>query len=532
MTVLCTEADASRATVEVRLVIDADRSRSIRVHSSLAGRLDRDRVHAVAAGRNEVRLSFGVDEPGLWWPWSLGPQPLSTIRVEAYVDDELSHVREARTGLRQVSMSNLVLSINGERLFAKGVMLQPPSAYLGNVSEARLRADITSAREAGLDLVRVGAHVSLPALYDAADELGMLVWQDLPMRGSFVRTARRQAMRQAVEAVAAVGHHPSIVVWCGHDSPYSSPPSTRLSLRSARATAKAVLPSWNRTVLDGWLRSAFRAADTSRPALSNSGTLPHLPLLDATDTHLGWSSSVDLGRLAARLPRLVRWVTGLSPASVPVDADFMEPDLWPALDWESLERDHNFEPEAFESEVPPLAYRTFGEWQSATQAMQARELRAQIETLRRLKYQPTAGFTIAHLADGERPTISPGLIDHAGHRKPAFDAVMQACRPVIVVIDQLPPVVHPGESHTLAVHAVSDLRTAVEIATASAEVTQAGEARTIAWEGIIDADACVLIGSIPVDVGERPGPLVIEVTLLAGEHMARARTSATIRRLP
>ena len=531
MTVLCTEADASRATVEVRLVIDADRSRSVRIRTTVPGRLERERTHPVATGRNEVRFSFGVEEPDLWWPWSLGPQGFTNVRVEAFVDDVRSDEREVRTGLRQVAMDDMVLSVNGERLFAKGVLLTPPTAHLGEAAPERFRRDIALAKDAGLDLVRVDAHVSRHELYDAADEAGMLIWQDLPMRGSFVRTARRQAMRHAHEMVAALGHHPSIALWCGHDAPFSSAPTTRRSLRSVRDTAKAVLPSWNRTVLDGWLRSALQAADPSRPALANSGTLPHLPLLDATDTQVGWASGIDITKLAARLPRMVRWVTGLSAASVPPDSGFLHPDDWPNLDWEELETQFGFEPDLFNAEVPPLAYGSFDDWFQATQDLQARELRAQIETLRRLKYQPTGGFTIVRLADSDQPAISTSLVDHSGNRKPAYDAVTEACRAVIVVVDALPVVVHPGDMFDLAVHVVSDLRSAIDLATVASVVTQPHHTYTVAWEGAVEADSCVFVGRVSVSVADRPGPLEIDITLLAGDHRARTTTRATIQRL-
>ena len=42
-------------------------------------------------GVNEVTWQFGVDNPALWWPWSLGAQPLTHLTVEVFADDVLSH---------------------------------------------------------------------------------------------------------------------------------------------------------------------------------------------------------------------------------------------------------------------------------------------------------------------------------------------------------------------------------------------------------------------------------------------------------
>ena len=52
------------------------------------------------------------------------------------------------------------------------------------------RATSSSREDANLDLVRVHAHVARPELYDAADELGLLVWQDLPLQWGYARGVR------------------------------------------------------------------------------------------------------------------------------------------------------------------------------------------------------------------------------------------------------------------------------------------------------------------------------------------------------
>ena len=53
-----------------------------------------------------------------------------------------------------------------------------------------IRRDLVLAQDANLDLVRVHAHVARPELYDAADELGLLVWQDLPLQWGYARSVR------------------------------------------------------------------------------------------------------------------------------------------------------------------------------------------------------------------------------------------------------------------------------------------------------------------------------------------------------
>ncbi len=91
----------------------------------------------------------------------------------------------------------------------------PPGAGRGHHPRSWSTTSLL-AREAGLDLLRVHGHISRPELYDAADRLGVLLWQDLPLQGGYAGV-RQQAVRQAREAVDLLGHHPSVALWCGHN---------------------------------------------------------------------------------------------------------------------------------------------------------------------------------------------------------------------------------------------------------------------------------------------------------------------------
>ena len=103
--------------------------------------------------------------------------------------------------------------------------------------------------------------------------------------------------------------------------------------------------------------------------------LPHLPLLDGTDSHLyfGWyhGNERDLPGFAASMPRMVRFVSEFGAQAVPAAADFMEPKRWPDLDWDLLQERHGLQLHAFEKFVPPADYATFDEWREATQKYQA-----------------------------------------------------------------------------------------------------------------------------------------------------------------
>jgi beta-mannosidase len=236
--------------------------------------------------------------------------------------------------------------------------------------------------------------------------------------------------------------------------------------------------------------------------------------------YCGWyhGDERDLPSLLARLPVLARFVSEFGAQAVPMDADWMDPQRWPDLDWERLGSAHGLQKAIFDRRVPPADFATFDGWRAATQDYQATVLRHHIETLRRLKYRPTGGFCQFMLADAQ-PAVSWSVLDHHRQPKAGYGAMAAACAPVIVVADRLAATYRPGARMRLAVHAVSDLRRPLTGVTATAEMAWPGGSRAWGFTGDVAADSCVRIGRIdltlPTDTP--PGPLTLELGLAWGE---------------
>jgi len=369
--VACPEATPERATLDLQVVVDVPSAgnatlvTTLRRGATVVADLRDERP--LAAGDNRVAWRVPVERPELWWPAALGDQPLYDLSVAVELDGEVSDWRAVRTGLRQIRMRDFIATVNGERMFLKGANLGPTRRALGEASAEELEADVVLARGAGLDLLRVHGHISRPELYDAADRHGMLLWQDLPLQWGYAGV-RRQAVRQAQEAVDLLGHHPSLAIWCGHNEPlaidvdperFAEEPTPRAARRTlARVAAGQVLPTWNKTALDRSVRRALEKADRSRPVVAHSGVLPHPAW--GTDTHLyfGWyhGDERDLPAVLARLPVLARFVSEFGAQAVPTTADFCEPERWPDLDWPWLARAHALQKRNFDRYVPPAAH--------------------------------------------------------------------------------------------------------------------------------------------------------------------------------
>jgi len=533
---LCTGADESRATLLIRLVVDSIVHDEITVTATVT----REGVdvattrsdHQLAAGENRLEWEVIVERPELWWPRSLGDQPLYDVDVAVDHDGVRTDGRQWRTGLRTVSMNNFIWRINGKRMFVKGIAYGPPGPRMNEVPAERLRADVALVAETGLDMMRVHAHVTRREIYEAADETGILIWQDLPLIGGYSSKIRRATKTIVREIVDDVGAHPSVMGWGGHVLPNGDavelPTTDRQERPRAilRRFAKHITPSWNRVVLDSIIGRELTDADPTRPIISRSGSLPSPTDPGGSDAFLwfGWRAGLasDFADAVASWPRLGAFPGGIGSQSVSVHP-------WGDDEprWVSAER------RSFDHYLPRREHADGESWAVATRRYQADLLECHIDTLRRLKYSPTGGFCLFTVVDVE-PGGGFGIVDIDRRPKLAWFRVKAACAPLIALLDWLPSMITPGQSVATAVHAISDLPHGLADATVVArladsrgETVEAGSGSgpgVRAWRSGLDADSVQKVDDLVFVAPDTLGPLTIELSIHA-EHQGRVITS-------
>ncbi len=561
---LCLEASDDRAQVRLRLVLDAAAGTEVQLQTTVSGPNGETagggtQRQVLASGENRIEWTTEIDQPELWWPASLGQQPLYDVDVSVNVQANgtwlASDRRQWRTGLRTITTDDFIWRVNGQRLFVKGIAAGPAAKFLRQASDEQLADDVQTTLGAGFDMLRVSAHIAPEALYREADRAGLLIWQDLPLIGSASSRIRPQVQHLVRAAVDQLGHHPSIGIWCGHSEPGGrprdvmqvpnrpdppdGPTRSRDRTRIGRRVVAGLLPGWNRIVLGPLLTQEFRDADPTRRVVARSGVLPGPEEPSAGDAQLwlGWraGSARDLPIVLRRWPRLAAFLGGIGTQSanrpIPVESAFApvedsDSTPWPTAEWGALMRS-----------VPRAAYADDNAWMEATQTHQAEVLRTHIETLRRLKYQPAGGFCLSALRDPE-PAGGFGILDVDRRPKACFEVVVDACRPVAVIADQPPTVVTPGQSVALEVHAVSDLPLPLDQVRVTARARweqpepQGGQKgptqdrswqETTSWEGSLDADACNRIGRFSFEVPAGHGPLVVDFELISDQLVATNR---------
>ena len=170
--------------------------------------------------------SLKVENPRLWWPHGAGDQPLYTLRVLLASGD--SHT--LRIGLRTVELvrekdawgESFCFAVNGVRIFAMGADYIPEDCILSRVTPERTRQLIADCAAANMNMIRVWGGGGYPseAFYDACDELGILVWQDLMYACAFYTLTPEMEKSVRVETrqqVRRLRHRASLALICGNN---------------------------------------------------------------------------------------------------------------------------------------------------------------------------------------------------------------------------------------------------------------------------------------------------------------------------
>lgn len=190
-------------------------------------------------GRNWIEQDVTVPAPKLWWPNGLGNPHLYkarlTLRDGATALDTIEFDYGIRTlklemtpGPRQSDRwSPWQFVVNGRKFFMKGVNWMPADMLL-DLSHDKYHWLLSAARNAGIQMVRVwgGGILEPESFYSAANELGILVWQDFPMGNGFTPDFPQPVWEaQVMQTIFRLRNHPALAVYCGGNefNPYAEP---------------------------------------------------------------------------------------------------------------------------------------------------------------------------------------------------------------------------------------------------------------------------------------------------------------------
>ncbi|WP_157254321.1 glycosyl hydrolase 2 galactose-binding domain-containing protein [Nonomuraea typhae] len=221
---------------------------------------------SLAAGETK-RITFNqtITGPRVWWPHTMGGQPLYDLDLTASVGGAAGDTISERFGIRKVESAKNAsgrryYKINGRNLLIKGggwspdIFLRPKVGYV----EDKLRY----VKDLGLNTIRVEGHLESDELYDLADKHGVLTlpgWECCnKWEGSWSSGDYPIAKASMTAEAVRLRNHPSVISFLiGSDNP--PPAQKETGYLEALQSAEWQLPI------------VPVASDKSSPQLGNSG---------------------------------------------------------------------------------------------------------------------------------------------------------------------------------------------------------------------------------------------------------------------
>ena len=164
-------------------------------------------------GDVEHTAVFTVDSPELWSPRS---PSLYNLRTRIVNGDRVVDERKTQIGIRRIEINKDGFSINGQKMFLRGVNRHQEYPYVGYaLSPNADYRDAKLIKEAGFDYVRLSHYPHSRHFMRAADELGLVLlnailgWQYYnpdPAFSEHVKQTCRDLIRRD-------RNHPSVIAW-------------------------------------------------------------------------------------------------------------------------------------------------------------------------------------------------------------------------------------------------------------------------------------------------------------------------------
>ena len=228
----------SREQSTIQVSTEVRNSLTSRIAAKVVSEIISPAGDVVAAAQQEaeiggsaiVRLEparFKVAGAGLWSP---GHPILYTLRSRLYRDGAPADEISTRFGVRAMGyLPGKGYTINGEFINIHGVNRRQDYAYLGDaLPDAVSRRDMEIIKQLGANMVRTSHYVQDKSILEAADELGLLVWEEIPnikiydyTPGPMSEKGDSRYTRRYIESCLAAleemirrdRNHPSIVIW-------------------------------------------------------------------------------------------------------------------------------------------------------------------------------------------------------------------------------------------------------------------------------------------------------------------------------
>lgn len=380
-----------------------------------------------------------LPHPKLWWTHDHGEASLYTLEAGMRSGERIRR----KVGFRRVRLAMfpgaweeepgypksrnpppVAVELNGRRIFIKGSNWVPPDIFRGRECGEGYRPLLRLARGAHFNMLRCWGGGAAPkeAFFEQCDELGLLVWQEFPLACNCYPddpAYLRMLDEESRALIRRLRGHPCLGLWCGGNELFNA---------------------WSRMT-----DQSLPIRLLNRNCYEMDPLTPFLPTAPVQGMGHGDYRFLAGGRDIFGIFQSAR-CTAYSefgcPGASPVDylrTFIPEDELWPPRTGTSWETHHGLG--AWEAEptswLCTAALETlFGPLRSLEDAvqksawLQSEGCKSVFEEARR--QQPRCGIALSWCFNEPWPTAANNsLINWPAQPKPAYEAVRDACRPVL-----------------------------------------------------------------------------------------------------
>lgn len=191
------------------------------------------RDHGELVGIADAALSVRIPKARLWTP---DDPHLYDITIDLLdfdgklIDRVESYAAMREVGVRRGPAGHIRMLLNDKEIFHYGPLDQGwwPDGLLTPPSDEAMRFDVDYLKKAGFNMIRKHIKIEPRRFYSYCDQVGILVWQDMPSTGGrpfwsklapnpvedeWPKERHDQFMRELRAMVSNLRNHPSIVMW-------------------------------------------------------------------------------------------------------------------------------------------------------------------------------------------------------------------------------------------------------------------------------------------------------------------------------
>ncbi|MCU6796860.1 DUF4982 domain-containing protein [Paenibacillus sp. WQ 127069] len=299
---------AVRASLYNPLQRDEELELVIRLHGPDGREIDEFTVQTQTWEGMKQLASYEIAAPSLWTPAE--PHLYScTVELKNGQTQQTNSISQTsiteRFGVRKFEfVKQGPFKLNGERLLLRGTHRHEDHAGIGPaMTEDMIRTEMQLIKDMGANFIRLGHYQQSRIVLDLCDELGILVWEEIPWcRGGLGGEQYRQQCRDMLSAMIEQHYnHPSVILWglgnendweCDfdyfdqeeirrfmqelHDLSHKLDPSRLTAIRRCEF-CKDIIDVYSPSIWAGWYRGIYTDyEESSRQAFENVDAFFHM----------------------------------------------------------------------------------------------------------------------------------------------------------------------------------------------------------------------------------------------------------------